>query len=294
MERAPDDALEAANVVPRDQRPRRKNDRGTAISHRGGGIDREDVARWLESSAQARSQVMTASTRDSIVEARAIPVPGRPSRYDVLFDGIRLGPKVMRNRFYQTPHCTGLGTQRPGAQARLRGVKAEGGWAVVNTEYCSIHPECDDSPWVAARLWDNNDVRNLSAMTDAVHEHESLAGVQLWYGGAVGTNLETRVPARGVSQIANDQFPAHSCYEMNLREIRELQHFYVCAAQRAVAAGFDIVIIGAQEVDNICLQFLMRFYNHRRDEYGGSLENRSRFLLETARPLWRARQHSKP
>ena len=224
---------------------------------------------------------MTASTRDSIVEARAIPVRGRPSRYDVLFDRIRLGPRVMRNRFYQTPHCTGLGTQRPGAQARLRGVKAEGGWAVVNTEYCSIHPECDDSPWVAARLWDDNDVRNLSAMTDAVHEHESLAGVQLWYGGAVGTNLETRLPARGVSQIANDQFPAHSCYEMTLREIRELQHFYVCAARRAVAAGFDIVIIGAQEVDNICLQFLMRFYNHRRDEYGGSLENRSRFLLET-------------
>jgi dimethylamine/trimethylamine dehydrogenase len=226
-------------------------------------------------------QVMTALDRDNIVAAPAVGVPGRPSRYDVLFDRIRIGPKEMKNRFYQTPHCTGLGTQRPGAQASLRGVKAEGGWAVVNTEYCSIHPECDDSPWVAARLWDDTDVRNLRAMTEAVHEHDSLAGVQLWYGGSVGTNLETRIPARGVSQIANDQFPAHSCYAMTRQEIRELQGFYVAAARRAVAAGFDIVIVGAQEVDNICMQFMMPFYNHRQDEYGGSLENRSRFLLET-------------
>jgi dimethylamine/trimethylamine dehydrogenase len=224
---------------------------------------------------------MTSLGRGSIVATPARPSPGRPSRYDVLFDRIRIGPKVMKNRFYQTPHCTGFGTQRPGAQAGLRGLKAEGGWAVVNTEYCSIHPECDDSPWVAARLWDADDVRNLRAMTDAVHEHDALAGVQLWYGGSVGTNLETRLPARGVSQLANDQFPAHSCYEMTRSEIRELQGFYVAAARRAVDAGFDIVIVGAQEVDNIGMQFLMLSYNHRRDEYGGPLQNRARFLLET-------------
>jgi dimethylamine/trimethylamine dehydrogenase len=219
--------------------------------------------------------------RTQIISSPAAGVQGRPSRYDVLFDQIRIGPKVMRNRFYQTPHCTSFGVQRPGGQARLRGVKAEGGWAVVNTEYCSIHPESDDSPWVPARLWDESDVRNLSAMTDAVHEHGSLAGVQLWYGGVVGTNLETRLPARGVSPIPSDDFPAHSCYEMTTSEIRELQDFYVTAAHRAVAAGFDIVIVGAQEVDNVLAQFLMRFYNHRRDSYGGSLENRARFLLET-------------
>jgi dimethylamine/trimethylamine dehydrogenase len=219
--------------------------------------------------------------RSEIVQARGGSREGRPSRYDLLFDRIRLGTKVTKNRFYQTPHCTSLGSTLPGAQAGLRGAKAEGGWAVVNTEYCSIHPECDDSPWVAARLWDEDDVRNLSAMTDAVHEHDSLAGVQLWYGGVVGTNLETRLPARGVSQIPSDDFPTHSCYEMSGSEIRELQGFYVDAARRAVSAGFDIVIVGAQEVDNIFMQFLMPFYNHRTDAYGGSLENRARFLLET-------------
>ena len=224
---------------------------------------------------------MMADDRRHIVVSPAEPTDDRPSRYDVLFDSVRIGPKVMRNRFYQTPHCSSLGTLRPGSQARLRGTKAEGGWAVVNTEYCSIHPEADDWPWVAARLWDDTDVQNLSAMTDAVHEHGSLAGVQLWYGGSVGSNLETRTVSRGVSQIPNEGFPSHSCYAMTTREIRDLQGLYVKAARRAVAAGFDIVILGAQEIDNICMQFLLPFYNHRSDEYGGSLENRARFIVET-------------
>ena len=54
----------------------------------------------------------------------------RESRSDVLFEPVRIGPKTMKNRFYQVPHCTGLGTDFPYSQAALRRVKAEGGWAV--------------------------------------------------------------------------------------------------------------------------------------------------------------------
>jgi dimethylamine/trimethylamine dehydrogenase len=45
-----------------------------------------------------------------------------------------------RNRFYQVPHCNGMGHQMPAAHAAMREVKAEGGWAVVSTEECEIHP----------------------------------------------------------------------------------------------------------------------------------------------------------
>ena len=58
----------------------------------------------------------------------------RPPKYDVLFEPVRIGPKTMKNRFYQTPQCTGFGDVFPGGQAYHRGVKAEGGWAVLNTE----------------------------------------------------------------------------------------------------------------------------------------------------------------
>ena len=72
----------------------------------------------------------------------------------ILFEPVRIGPVTAPNRFYQTPHATGLGWQRPQAGAALRGMKAEGGWGVVCTEYCSIHPTSDDSPHGFLTLWD--------------------------------------------------------------------------------------------------------------------------------------------
>src|SRR4029077_8174876 len=71
----------------------------------------------------------------------------RDPKYDILLEPVRVGPKASRNRFWQTSHCTGYGAERPGTQARFRGMKAEGGWGVVCTEFCSIHPESDEYPW---------------------------------------------------------------------------------------------------------------------------------------------------
>ncbi|MHB8532146.1 MAG: oxidoreductase, partial [Solirubrobacteraceae bacterium] len=70
----------------------------------------------------------------------------RDPRHDVLFEPVQLGPRTMRNRFYQSPHCTSFGAELPGAQAHIRGMKAEGGWAAVNTEFCSVHPSSDSRP----------------------------------------------------------------------------------------------------------------------------------------------------
>ncbi len=75
-------------------------------------------------------------------------------RYARLFDEVRIGPKTAPNRFYQTPHASGMGWRAPKASAALRGIKAEGGWGVVATEYCSIHPSSDDFPFGYLSLWD--------------------------------------------------------------------------------------------------------------------------------------------
>ena len=71
----------------------------------------------------------------------------RNPRYDILFQEMKIGPVTAPNRFYQTPHATGMGWRAPKASAALRGIKAEGGWGVVATEYCSIHPSSDDFPF---------------------------------------------------------------------------------------------------------------------------------------------------
>ena len=109
----------------------------------------------------------------------------RNQRHNILFEPIQLGPVTAKNRFYQVPHCSGMGWRRPKTAAAMRGVKAEGGWGVVNTEYCSIHPSSDNDSFPYAALWDNNDIKAHSLMTSKVHEHGALAGVELWIGGGM-------------------------------------------------------------------------------------------------------------
>ena len=211
----------------------------------------------------------------------------RDPKHDILFEPIQIGPKTLRNRFYQVPHCIGAGSDKPGFQAAHRSMKAEGGWAALNTEYCSIHPESDDTHRLSARIWDEGDVRNLRAMTDEVHNYGALAGVELWYGGAHAPNMESRATARGPSQYASEFETMTYCKEMDLNDIAQVQQYYVDAAKRSRDAGFDIVYVyGAHSY--LPLQFLNPYYNKRTDKYGGSLENRARFWLETLEKVKRA------
>src|SRR5262245_28058547 len=103
----------------------------------------------------------------------------RNPRYDLLFEPVAIGPVPAPNRFYQTPHATGMGYMRPNSGAALRAVKAEGGWGVVCTEYCSIAPSSDDTPFAYLSLWDEEDVGALSLTAEAIRRHGSLAGVEL-------------------------------------------------------------------------------------------------------------------
>ncbi|MDE3208698.1 MAG: dimethylamine dehydrogenase, partial [Pseudomonadota bacterium] len=201
-------------------------------------------------------------------------------KYAPLFEPITIGPKILRNRFYQVPHCIGAGSDRPGFQAAHRSLKAEGGWAGINTEYCSIHPESDDTHRLSARLWDKGDVHNLRAMTDHIHKYNSLAGVEMWYGSSHAPNMESRCTPRGPSQYNSEFENLTYCKEMDIEDIIDIQKYYVEAALRARDAGFDIVYVyGAHSY--LPLQFLSPYYNKRKDKYGGSLQNRARFWLET-------------
>ena len=199
--------------------------------------------------------------------------------HDVLFEPIRIGPKTLRNRFYQVPHCTGFGVVKPGGQARFRAMKAEGGWAAVCTEYCAISPDSDETPFISARLWDDGDVRALSLMCDEAHEAGALSGVELHHSGVHCPRREYRLPAIAPSQLASEYLDVVP-KAMEKDDIRRVQSDWVKAAIRGRSAGFDIVYVyGAHSY--LPMQFLSPFYNHRTDEYGGLLENRARFWLET-------------
>jgi dimethylamine/trimethylamine dehydrogenase len=202
----------------------------------------------------------------------------RDPRHDVLFEPLRIGPKTLRNRFYQVPHCTGFGVQKPGSQARYRATKAEGGWAAVCTEYCAVSPDSDETPFISARLWDDDDLRALARMCDEVHSHGALAGVELHHSGAHCPRREYRLPAVAPSQVASEYLLV-TPKAMELTDIRRVQDDWAAAARRARSAGFDVVYVyGAHSY--LPMQFLSPFYNRRTDAYGGSFENRARFWLE--------------
>ncbi|MBI1386107.1 MAG: NAD(P)-binding protein [Rhizobiales bacterium] len=204
---------------------------------------------------------------------------GRDPRYDILFEPVAIGPLKARNRFFQVPHCTGAGHQYINTQNRIREIRAEGGWAVVCTDICSIHPSSDVSPYAFLKLWDDADVKALAAMADAVHEHGALVGCQLMHEGVSAMNRMSREVAIGPSPRPHRVDPRQT-RAMSLSDIRDVRKWQHEAAIRARQAGFDLVYVYAAHGLSLAMDFLSRRINQRSDEYGGTLENRSRLLRE--------------
>ena len=204
----------------------------------------------------------------------------RDPRYDILFTPLKIGPVTAKNRFYQVPHCNGMGHAMPLAHAAMRATKAEGGWAVVSTEECEIHPSSDLTPYVEQRLWDDRDIPALALMCDQVHAYGALAALQLVHGGAGASNLYSREALLAPShQPSKHGYPAQA-RAMSLRDIGEFRRWHRAAALRGKRAGMDIIYVYAAHDLTLLMHFLQRRRNQRSDQYGGSLENRVRLLRE--------------
>jgi dimethylamine/trimethylamine dehydrogenase len=204
----------------------------------------------------------------------------RDPRYDPLFEPIRIGPVTAKNRFFQVPHCNGMGHAMPQAHAAMREVKAEGGWAVVSTEECEIHPSGDVSPYVEARLWDDHDIPALQLMCEKVHAHGALAAIELTHNGPTASNLYSREVLLAPSHQPSKYGYPNQARAMTLADIADYRRWHRAAALRAKRAGFDIVYVYAAHDLSLAMHFLQRRRNQRGDAYGGSLENRVRLLRE--------------
>ena len=206
----------------------------------------------------------------------------REARFDILFEPLAIGPKVAKNRFFQVPHCNGGGYRDPSAVAQMRRVKAEGGWGVIFTEQVEIHPTSEITPFIELRLWDDRDIPALANMADAMKSHGALAGIELAYSGINGPNLYSRevplaVTGGPILTFTADPVQART---MDLADIADLRRWFRNAFRRSQQAGFDIVCLYGAHGFGIIQHFLSRATNQRGDAYGGSLENRARFLRE--------------
>jgi len=199
--------------------------------------------------------------------------------YDLLFEPVKIGPVTAPNRFYQTPHANGMGNLRPKSSATMRAIKAEGGWGVVCTEYCSIHPSSDDAPYAYLSLWDDDDAAAVKPTVDAIHRHGSLAAIELWHGGVHACNRLTREPVLGPNHASCHYTTLQQARAMETADIDDFRQWHRDAAIRARDIGFDIVYVYAGH-DFLPFQFLSPLSNHRDDEYGGELEGRIRLLRQ--------------
>ena len=206
----------------------------------------------------------------------------RDPRYDVLFEPVKIGPVTAKNRFYQVPHCNGGGYRDPSAAAEMRRTKSEGGWGVIFTEQTEMHHTSEITPFIELRLWDDADIPMLAKMAKGMREHGALAGIQLAYSGINGPNLYTKEVPRGptalpIRTFTNDPVQARA---MDRQDIRDLRRWHRNAFKRAKQAGFDLVCLYGAHGFGIIQHFLSTATNQRTDEYGGSLENRSRLMRE--------------
>ena len=204
------------------------------------------------------------------------------TRYDILFEPMDIGPVTAKNRFYQVPHCNGGGYRDPSAVAEMRRTKSEGGWGVIYTEQVEIHQTSEISPFIELRLWEDKDMPMMAKMAEAMKSHDALAGIELAYSGINGPNLYTKeVPlaATGGPIITFTSDPVNA-RSLEKDEIRDVRRWYVNAAKRARDCGYDLVCLYGAHGFGIIQHFLSRTTNKRNDEYGGSLENRSRFMRE--------------
>lgn len=154
--------------------------------------------------------------------------------------------------------------------------RAKGGNGLNFTEVCSVYSKSSPKGFLA--ISDDKYLPGLKKLVDSIHEAGGLAGVQLWLGGIAVPffgDMNAMIVAPSDFQLSPDYVVPGA----SLETIKEAVEAFGTGAKRAVEAGFDAIEFHAGH-GYTPHTFLSGAFNKRTDEYGGSLENRSRFLLE--------------
>lgn len=197
-----------------------------------------------------------------------------------LFERASLGSLELPNRFVRSATWEGLAEADGSVSTRLTELMAElarGEVGLIITGHAFVSPEGQSVIGQMAAC-DDRYLPGLAAMAAAVHAAGGRIALQLGHGGRlVRPELSGLEP---VGPSALDRDGRLVCRELDAVGLVALADAFARAAGRARRAGFDAVQLHAAH-GFLLNQFLSPAFNARRDDYGGSLENRARFLLET-------------
>ena len=206
--------------------------------------------------------------------------------YERLFQKGRIGPLTIRNRAVMSPMGTDFAN--PDGTASMRLIRyyqerARGGTGLIINEYTGVdHVDSIPSPH-NLRISADFHIASLEMLTDAVHAYGAHIFAQIHHGGS--TSKPALTGRQSLSASAMPIAPgAPVPRAMTLEEIASVQQKFIDAAVRCKKAGYDgIELHGAHSY--LIGQFFSPYYNKRTDAYGGSFENRMRFIAEIIRGI---------
>jgi len=209
-----------------------------------------------------------------------------------LFDPMTIRNLTFPNRLWVSPMCQYQATDGVVGDWHLMhlGALATGGAGLVIAEATAVSPEGRISI-ACPGLWHDDQVVAWRRVTDFAHQQGTLMGIQLAHAGRKASTMQPWADHPFADQsdggwttiapspIAFTGYPEPR--EMTTEDIGAVTTSFVCAAKRAIDAGFDVLEIHAAH-GYLLHQFLSPLSNQRTDKYGGILENRMRFLLDVA------------
>ena len=201
-----------------------------------------------------------------------------------LFEPYKIGNLEIRNRFVRSATYDGSADTDGCVSKRQMSLYEElarGKVGLIVTGVAYVHATGRISPYQNSIAHDE-DIDGFSRLTEMVHGLGAKIAVQLFHAGREAGKIYQKRPALASSLVANDPLFTAPHRSMEEHEIREVIEAFGDGAERAKAAGFDAVQIhGAHAY--LLSQFLSPFTNRRKDEWGGSLENRLRLHREIIR-----------
>lgn len=205
-------------------------------------------------------------------------------KYEKLFQKGKIGKLELPNRVVMTAMGTMMGDWNGCStpeQVRFYEERAKGGCGLIIPEFTRVDPESGQCNRIQLGIFDARQIRSMEEICDAVHRHGSKIFIQLQHGGreappALNGGRQAMAPSVELnSVIGRDTILPR---EMTIEDIDRLVGLFVQAAVNSEAAGADGVEIHAAH-GYLIQQFLSPYTNKRTDEYGGTMENRCRFLV---------------
>ncbi|MDJ1018442.1 MAG: FAD-dependent oxidoreductase [Paracoccaceae bacterium] len=200
--------------------------------------------------------------------------------YPILGSPIKLGPKTARNRIWMTAHATLLVKDHLFTDSHVAYYKAraKGGAAVITMEAMAAHPTTQ--PYKGkAFAFDPRMAAEYQKLANAVHEHGTLLLSQPWHRGRQTNSVTNGLPVWAPSAIPCGVY-REIPHVMTSKDIAEIIDGYRKSARISREGGLDGVEVHGMSHGYLLNQFLSPATNHRNDNYGGSLQDRMRIVIE--------------